>query len=349
MLVSGKAEPACGRLIGEFRPAFAVSLGAVPATWAMPLPMTVFAIDQLWFSVAIRFGTGNGGVEGVEIVTIDLHRVPAEGFEALAGIVALRHHRHRVESDIVGIINQDEIVQPEVTRESDRLGGDTFLETAVAGETDDRLVENNVVGRVVFCRRHLRGKSVANRIADALAEGTGRCLDSDGLGELGVTGSLAVELAEVLYLLHRQVIARKMEPTVEEHAAVTRREDKTVAVEPFGLGGIIAEIAAEEHRADLRGAEGQAEVAGIALVDGIDGEAAGFGGGLGKGGVIQVAHGLGLGSIFEGQPLAHLRPIASGNGTPISLTTPSPTPSARRARRGGGRGDVVQDVFGDRL
>ena len=87
---------------------------------------------------------------------------------------------------------------------------------------------------------------------------------------------------------------------------MARGEDKTVAIEPFRLRRVVAEVAAEEHRADLRGPEGQAQVARAALVDGIDGEAAGFGGGLGKGGVVQVAHVSGWkvwGSVLGGATL----------------------------------------------
>ena len=113
-----------------------------------------------------------------------------------------------------------------------------------------------VVG-VVFFRRHFCGHGVTDRIANPLTERTRRGLDSYGFVEFGVTGSFAVELPEVFDLFKRKVVTGKMEPAVEEDAAVTSRKDKTVPVEPFGLGGVIAEVAPEENRADLGGTEGQ--------------------------------------------------------------------------------------------
>ncbi len=51
-------------------------------------------------------------------------------------------------------------------------------------------------------------------------------------------------------------------------------EDKAVAVEPAGLGGIVAQGLAEEDCADLRAPERQPEVARLAGDHGIHGEAA---------------------------------------------------------------------------
>ena len=252
----GQTESLAG-VIGEFRPALAMTCGR-SRDLRNALADDRLGLDQLRLAVAVRLRRGDRSMEGVEIMTIDLHRVPAEGLETLAGVVALRHFGHRVEGDVVGIIDEDEIVQPEVTGEGDRLGSDPFLEAAVARETDDRLVENDVVGRIEFRRRHLRGEGVADRIADALSERTGRGLDSDGLSELGVTRGLAVQLAEVFDLLHRQIVAREVEPAVEEHAAMAGGKDEAVAIEPLRLRGIVAEGAAKQHRADFRRAERQA-------------------------------------------------------------------------------------------
>ena len=54
----------------------------------------------------------------------------------------------------------------------------------------------------------------------------------------------------------------------------------------FGASGHSACAFAEEHRTDFGAAERQAQVAGIAGVDGIHGEATGFIGGLGKQGCV---------------------------------------------------------------
>ena len=93
-------------------------------------------------------------------------------------------------------------------------------------------------------------------------------------------GRHAVQLAEIRHLLDGQIVAREMQPAVEEHRAVARRENEAVAVEPLRVRGIALQRLAEEHRAHFRRAERQAEVAGIALVHGVHGEAAGLVGGF---------------------------------------------------------------------
>ena len=44
----------------------------------------------------------------------------------------------------------------------------------------------------------------------------------------------------------------------------------------FGAAGVALKQLAEEHSADVCGSEGEAEMAGIALVDGVHGEATGL-------------------------------------------------------------------------
>ena len=91
-----------------------------------------------------------------------------------------------------------------------------------------------------------------------------------------------MEDAEVFHLVERQVVAAEVEPAVEEHRTVPGGEDEAVAVEPTGLVRIVHQGMAVEDGADLGGTERQAKVAGRALVHGVDGEAAGLGGGLGE-------------------------------------------------------------------
>jgi hypothetical protein len=67
-----------------------------------------------------------------------------------------------------------------------------------------------------------------------------------------------------------------MEPAVDEHAAVAGGEDKTVAIQPAGGIGVVDKGVAIENGADLGAAKRKAEMAGIALMDGVHGEAAGL-------------------------------------------------------------------------
>ena len=149
-------------------------------------------------------------------------------------------------------------------------------------KTDDVVIEDLVARRVETRGRHLAGHGQADGVADALPQRAGRALDARGLVELGVAGGLAVEHAEVLHLVERQVVAAQVQPAVEEHRAVAGGEDEAVAVEPARLVGVVHHRMAVKHGADLGGTERQTEVAGGALVHGVDGEAAGLVGGLGE-------------------------------------------------------------------
>src|SRR5665213_1936058 len=86
----------------------------------------------------------------------------------------------------------------------------------------------------------------------------------------------AMQRAELLDLLQRQLVPAQVQPAVKEQAAMAGREDKPVAIYPARLLGIMHQRMAVEHGADLRAAQRQAEVAGRAGVDCVDGEATGL-------------------------------------------------------------------------
>lgn len=100
--------------------------------------------------------------------------------------------------------------------------------------------------------------------------------------KLGVSGGDAVERAEFLHLFQRHIVAAQVQPAVEKHRAVAAGEDRAVAVDPARTLRIMRQSVPEEHGADLGAAEREAEVAGRAGADRIDGEAAGLVGCFGK-------------------------------------------------------------------
>ena len=72
---------------------------------------------------------------------------------------------------------------------------------------------------------------------------------------------------------------------------MARGKHKTVAVDPLGGGGIVAQEVTVEHGANFGGTERQAKVAGVAGSHGVHGKAASFVGGPGKVGGIIERHG----------------------------------------------------------
>ena len=98
----------------------------------------------------------------------------------------------------------------------------------------------------------------------------------------------AMELAEAFQIIQRHAVARKVEPAVEEHAAVAGGEDKAVAVQPARLGGVERHGSPEQRGANVGGSERKAEVAGFAFGDGIHGQSAGIAGGEFERGGIEI-------------------------------------------------------------
>jgi len=153
--------------------------------------------DELRLSAGGGLRLGNGVGDFREIVAIDLLDIPAVGDIARGSVLALRHRRHRVERHIVGIINEDQIIETEVAGERAGFLRDAFLQTTVAGERDDMVVENPVRRRVETRLAHFSGNRKAHGVRHALPERAGGCLDAWRFVKLRMAGSDAMELAEI--------------------------------------------------------------------------------------------------------------------------------------------------------
>ena len=156
------------------------------------------------------------------------------------------------------------------------FGGYAFLETAIASQANDLMIENLVFGSIEMSGRHLRCNGHAHGIANPLTKGAGGAFDSGGFAEFRMPGSLAVQLAEILYFLDRKIVTGKMKPTVKKHAPVTSRQNETVTIDPLGIGWIDLKILTEQDGPDFGCTEGKSEVPRTACVNGIDGQASGL-------------------------------------------------------------------------
>jgi len=250
--------------------------------------------DQLGAPVVLRLGLREGGQEAIQIMAVHRARVPAEGGENGGGVLALGHLGHGVEGDVVGIVDQDQVVELVVAGEGGGLAGHALLQAAVAGEADDMVIEDGVAGGVEAGHGHPGGDGVADGVGHALAERAGGRLDARRPDVLGMARGERAGLAELLQFVQRQRVTGQMEPSVEEHRAVPGREDEAVAVDPLGCGRVEPQAFPEERGPDLGAAEGQAEVAGGTGVHGVDGETAGFVGGLGEDGFVHVGGRVGI-------------------------------------------------------
>ena len=154
--------------------------------------------------------------------------------------------------------------------------GNAFLETAVASEADNMLIENHVLRRVETSRSHLRRHRDPDGVADALPERAGGAFNARRFKKFRVARRLAVQLTEAFDFLHRQIVSAQMQPRVKEHAAVAGGENKVIAPDPTRLFRIVFERVTVEDRAHLRAAQRKTEVTGFRSLDGVHAQPAGF-------------------------------------------------------------------------
>jgi hypothetical protein len=141
--------------------------------------------------------------------------------------------------------------------------------------------------------QHALGQRHANRIAEPLAQGASRGLDTWRMAVFRVARGAAAELAEVAQLLERHLgIAGQIEQRIKQHRAVAGREHEPVAVRPGGVGGVVFQEPREQDGGHIRHAHRHPGMAGIGLLDRIHGQRpdgvgevrmAGSGGGSGAG------------------------------------------------------------------
>ena len=105
----------------------------------------------------------------LHVLAVDFLHVKAVSAETHAGVFALRLLRHRVERDGVRVVDQDQVIESEMSGESARFRRDALLQTAIARQADDVLIENPVLVGIESRRRHFRRHRDPDRVTDALA------------------------------------------------------------------------------------------------------------------------------------------------------------------------------------
>ena len=170
-------------------------------------------------------------------------------------------------------------------------------------------------GAVEFLGEQLLGQRHADRVGDALAERAGRGLDARRDADLGVARRLAVQLAEVAQLAHRQVVAGQVQQRVQQHRAVAVAQHEAVAVGPLRVGRVVAQVAAPQRDGHVGHAHRRAGVAGVGLLHGVHRQRADRVGHQGRvGGRSCVWSRWPCGSGAGGRKAGHFRGDRSGAG-----------------------------------
>ena len=131
--------------------------------------------------------------------------------------------------------------------------------------------------RAVALAQEALGHRHADAVGEALAQRPGGDLDARRLVDLvalGVARRLRLPLAEVLEVVHRDVVARQVQRRVQEHRAVAGAEHEAVAIGPVRIGRVVVHVAREEQVRRGRHRHRHARVSGVRLLDGVHGERA---------------------------------------------------------------------------
>ena len=206
----------------------------------------------------------DGGGDGGRVVAVHLgDHVPAVGLKAPRRVVGEPALHLAVDGDAVVVVEGDQLAQPQGACQRARLVGDALHEAAVPQKHPGVVIDHLVALAVVAGGERLLGNRHAHRVAQALAQRAGGGLDPRRVAVLRVAGGLAVQLAKVLELLHRQRVARQVQQRVDQHGPVAVGQHEAVPAGPLGVGGVVAEIVVPQHLGDVRHAHGSAGVAAV--------------------------------------------------------------------------------------
>ena len=236
----------------------------------------------MWVRTMIRLGRSVIRLRGVdrrlERVELDVLAevldVPAVGLVARADVLGERERGVALDRDVVVVVEADQPAEAEVAGERGRLGRDALLQVAVGGDEVGVVVDRRVVAAVEARGQHALAERHPDRGRDALPERAGGRLDARHVAVLGVAGARRVELAEVLDVVERDVVARQVEDRVEQHRRVAAGQHEAVAVGPVGLLGRVLHHPRVEDVRDRRQRHRRPRVAGVRLLDGVHRERA---------------------------------------------------------------------------
>mmetsp|Transcript_48947 Transcript_48947/g.59214 ORF Transcript_48947/g.59214 Transcript_48947/m.59214 type:complete len:425 (+) Transcript_48947:836-2110(+) len=229
--------------------------------------------DQFGFAIVVGFGSGNGFLNGIKVMTVNIKHFPTIRFVPFQNILRLSVFRHLVKSHFIRIVKNDQVVKFLVSSEAGGLSTHTLLEATVTSKSVNVVVKNLVIFSIVYTSGHFLRSGETNRVSDTLSQRTGGTFNSWSVvltvRELRVTRSHGMVLTEVHQLFHRQIVTGKVQPRVKKHRSVTGRKDKTVTVDPLWVLGIITHLRSVQNSADLSSTKGETHMTRVSGGNGI--------------------------------------------------------------------------------
>ena len=130
---------------------------------------------------------------------------------------------------------------------------------------------NNIKARFVkFCRQRLLRNRHPHRISYALPQRAGGGFNTRRITIFWMTRRAGVELTKVANIIHRQVIACKMQQSVNQHGAMTVRLNIAVAVKPLRIFWVMAKVMAPDNLGNISHTHRGARVARVGFLNRVD-------------------------------------------------------------------------------
>src|SRR5882762_3143465 len=104
--------------------------------------------NELRLPVIALFRDVAGIEEFLHVVALDFLRVESVGLITFSRVFALSLLGHGIERDGIGIVNQNQIIETEMPGERARFRRHAFLETTIARQTENMLVENAMLAGI---------------------------------------------------------------------------------------------------------------------------------------------------------------------------------------------------------
>lgn len=240
--------------------------------------------------------------------------VPAIGLETRRGVVAEPAGGVAVDGDLVVVPECHQLAKAPGTGQRRGFVRNAFHQAAVAHEHPSAVIDDFQLRAVVALRQQLLGQRKAHRIGKPLPERAGGGFNAGSFAALGVTGGLAVQLAELLELLDRQVVAGQVQQRVLQHRPMSVGQHETVAVEPLRIVGVVPEIIVPQHFGDIGHAHRHAGMTGLGGFDRICGKKTDGVGQLAAGGLGHGRLWKRRGTPLEAEPLILPQSVLVGPG-----------------------------------
>mmetsp|Transcript_37023 Transcript_37023/g.110873 ORF Transcript_37023/g.110873 Transcript_37023/m.110873 type:complete len:244 (-) Transcript_37023:697-1428(-) len=160
--------------------------------------------------IALPPGIVHGGAERSQPVrdVVHLLDVPPVRLVSLVDILGEAEGGGTVDGDVVVVVQDNELAQPQMTREAGRLGRDALLEASVAADHVGVVIEE---GGGVGGREVTLGDGEADGVGDALAERASGHFHAIRAKILWMSGCFAPQFPKFPQIVHRRpLVSRQM-------------------------------------------------------------------------------------------------------------------------------------------